>query len=321
MGLRILAEALLRGMFGVALLAASPLVAAQPQGGTPLAFDTQHFNGQALVPMTLAGFVWGPAPDTSRGVVVLVHGSGGLGDHPVGHYARAFAAAGFTAYALDAFTPRGVTSTVEDQSAVTSAQMARDALNARRMLVARGYAASRFAVMGFSKGGSAALIAADRTFLPDEQERFQAALPWYPACNAQPRHPKPATPVFIGIGEKDDYVALQPCEDLAAAYRAAGGTITIKVYPGAAHAFDGHPNNTRMIRLAAAQNFSECAWIVEDDLQLTYGGRTTRNYAEFGRLVRDSCMKKGASVWTDQRQKEIATQDALAFVEKVLAPR
>lgn len=314
------AQALVLGTVIAGSLCAAPPAAAQPQGGTALAVRTQHFNGQTLVPLTLPGLLWGPAPDASKGVVVLVHGSGGLSDHPVGHYARAFAAAGFTAYAFDAFTPRGVTSTVEDQSTVSSVQMARDALNARRMLIGKGYAAQRFAVMGFSKGGSAALITADRTFLPDEQDRFAAALPWYPACNAQPRHPKPASKVFIGIGEKDDYVAIKPCEDLASAYRAAGGEIAMKVYAGAPHAFDGHPNNTRMFHLAAAQNFRDCVWIVEDDLQVTYGGTTTRDYAEFGRQLRATCMKKGASVWTDQRQKELATRDALEFVQKALAP-
>ena len=260
----------------------------------------------------------GPKGADSRGVVVLLHGSSGWGEYPVGHYARAFAAAGFTAFAVDSFGPRGIGQTGDNQTQLSAHQMARDAMAAKRFLVARGFDPERFAVMGFSRGGYAALIAADRTFLPDEQDRFKAALPFYPACMAKSRTPRPASIVYMGLGEKDDYAGVKPCEQLAAAFRRAGGDIEVKVYSGAAHGWDGHPNNLTMINLRSVENYSQCVWIVEGDATVTYRDRRRANDAAFEQELRGTCMRKGASVWTNPTQKDASTKDAVAFVTRVL---
>jgi acetyl esterase/lipase len=44
----------------------------------------------------------------------------------------------------------------------------RDAFAAKRYLISNGYAADRTAVMGTGRGGTIALLAADRTFMKDE---------------------------------------------------------------------------------------------------------------------------------------------------------
>jgi len=45
-------------------------------------------------------------------------------------------------------------------------------------------------------------------------------------------------PLLILIGEKDDWTPADPCEALTKAAQAAGYPVTLKVYPGAYHAFD-----------------------------------------------------------------------------------
>jgi dienelactone hydrolase len=57
---------------------------------------------------------------------------------------------------------------------------------------------------------------------------------------------KPAAPVLILIGENDDWTLAEHCRQLAVAARAAGHPVTLKVYPGAHHAFDS-PNRVRYV--------------------------------------------------------------------------
>ena len=287
---------------------------AQPSGGLAVTFGSQD---GADKPVILRGALWSPT-DTPRGAIVLVHGSGGWSNFREGHYGRALSAAGYTVLAIDSFGPRGIIQTIEDQSQISPLQMTRDALAARRFLIEKGFSADRLAVMGFSKGGSVALFAADRNFLPQEADRFALAIPFYPGCSARPVTPKPASIIFMVIGEKDNYTTVKPCQDIAADYAQAGDKVTVKLYPDAAHGFDGDPARTGMINLRFAENYSECVFAIEDDGQLQYGGKKYGPYESSIEILRTdlkkTCMKKGAAVWTNTRQKEIATNDVIEFL-------
>jgi dienelactone hydrolase len=200
--------------------------------------------------------------------------------------------------------------------------MTRDAFAARRYLVANGEDPSRMAVMGFSKGGSVSHFAADATFLPDEAERFQAAIPLYPACNSRVRQPRPVTPMFILLGEKDDYTGVVPCQKLAAAFEKAGGTVRVKVYPGASHAWDGDPRLLTSLRLPTAENYIDCFVDVEPDGKIGYMGRTyERGDTAVLAAMRATCMKKGVTIWTNPTQKQRATEDIIGFLNESFPAR
>ncbi len=102
--------------------------------------------------------------------------------------------------------------------------------------------------------------------------------------------------------------------------REAGGNATLKVYPGAGHAFDGDPDLTRLTRLRRAENFSACRVLLEPDGRLEYRGT---HYAAGDRALmadmRRSCMTRGATVWTNPAQKAAATRDAIDFLDRTLA--
>ena len=289
---------------------------AQPSGGVAVTFTTQDASGVSL---TLRGQLWSP-PEPAKGAVVLVHGSGGWSDHREGHYARALSAAGYAALAIDTFGPRGISQTDEDQSQISTIQMTRDAFAARRFLQERGFPGDRLAVMGFSKGGAVALHAADRNFLPAQADRFAVAIPFYPGCNTRPRTPKPASVVFMALGEKDDYTGIKPCQDIADDFSKAGGKISVKIYPGASHLFDGNPANTAMFYLRFVENYMDCIVYLEEDGHGTYAGK---RYAPTDSSIiadmRKSCVRKGASVWTNTRQKEVATRDVIDFLNNAFA--
>lgn len=301
------------------LFSFSTAARAQPSGGVAVSFTTQDASGNSLA---LRGQLWAP-PGSPRGAVVLVHGSEGWTDHREGHYGRALSAAGYAALAIDTFGPRGISQTAENQAQVTNLQLTRDAFSARRFLLERGFAADRLAVMGFSKGGVVALYAADRNFLPAEADRFSVAIPFYPGCNIRPRAPKPASVVFMALGEKDDYTGIKTCQDIADDFSKAGGKISVKVYADATHGFDGNPANTSMINLRFVENYMDCIAYVEEDGHFTYAAkRYTQNDSSILAMIADmrkSCVRKGASVWTNTRQKEAATRDVIDFLNNSFA--
>lgn len=283
----------------------------QPSGGVAVTFTTQDVVGGSLI---LRGQLWEPT-EPAKGSVVLVHGSGGWSNHREGHYGRALSAAGYAVLAIDTFGPREISGTVEDQAKISSLQMTRDAFAARRFLLERGFAPDHMAVMGFSKGGVVALYAADRNFLPEEMDRFAAAIPFYPGCNARPRVPKPASVVFMVLGEKDDYTGTKPCQDIADDFSKAGGNISVKIYPSAAHAFDGNPANTSIYRISSAENYMDCIVYIEENGSSTYAGNSyTSDESILIADLRKTCMKKGASVQTNIEQKAAATRDVIDFL-------
>ncbi len=295
------------------------LAVAQPRGGETVSFEVTEASG---APRKLQGVLYkaGGAP---KGAVVLMHGSSGWTDHREGHYGRALRERGYTVLAIDTFGPRGISNTGENQSQLTTLQQTRDAFAGRRFLIEQSHLPARIAVMGFSRGGLVALYAADRTYLPEQRERFAAAIPFYPSCSARPREPKPASAIFMALGEKDDYTGVKPCEELAREYANAGGRIEVKVYPGASHGFDGDPASTRLFRLSTVENYMDCAVVVEPDGRYALGGKhfSEANYEDLLGEMRKSCVKKGASFWTNIAQKEAATRDVLEFLDVQLAEK
>ncbi len=312
---------LLAAALGLAGAGATWAQPAPPRGGTPIEFKARQHDDR-VVP--LRGLLYEAATPAraaveaaapARAAVVMLHGSGAWSDHREGHHARALQQAAFTVLLVDSFGPRGVTSTVEDQTRVASIHMAADALGARRALVARGADPARTAVVGFSKGGTAALMASDRTHLPAEAERFAAAVPFYPGCSSRPMQPRPAAVLRLQIGERDDYTGVKPCQDLVADVVAAGGRATVRVHPGAGHGFDGDPNLLSMTTLRWAENHRDCVVPVDAQARHQLQGRSyALDDPALFEVLRRTCMRRGATIWTSPAARRDATQDTIEFL-------
>jgi len=102
--------------------------------------------------------------------------------------------------------------------------------------------------MGASHGGSTTLATLGLLARPPGAPRFSAGIALYPGCNARygewrPGTPgvyKPLAPLLILTGALDDWTPAAPCAELAQRSQAAGLPVTIKIYPGAHHAFDSN---------------------------------------------------------------------------------
>jgi|SRR6516162_3638438 len=67
-------------------------------------------------------------------------------------------------------------------------------------------------------------------------ERFRAAIAYYPNCGVPAA--SMTAPTLVLIGEVDDWTPAERCRDMVQHARPDGAAITLIVYPGAYHAFD-----------------------------------------------------------------------------------
>lgn len=261
---------------GLALLLAAG--AAQAQSKEVLEYPGPSRNGPVTVKAELflpAGFAAGlPA-------MVIHHGSGGVTDAREYAYAREFTAMGIAAIIPDSFTPRGVKSTVTDQSTVSAADMVADAFGALKLAAKHPRLdPKRIGITGFSKGGSvalrSALVQVAERFAPGGP-RFALHVPFYPACDTQYFNTRTTgAPILLLIGGRDVYVGAKPCQDYGAKLKTGGADIEIITYPNGQHGWDGGgPAYT----IANGENYRDCiyveqadgSWIEQKSQVMTYG--------------------------------------------------
>ena len=259
--------------------------------------------------------------------MIVHHGSGGISDARERRYARELVKMGVAALVLDSFTGRGVTSTVRNQSAVSTNDMLGDAFAALKILA--GHAridGARVGIMGFSKGGSVALLAAHEVraapALPAGL-RFALHVPFYPACVTQ--HYKPKTtgaPIYLLLGGADTYVGVTPCRDYAAALKAEGARIETIVFQGAMHGFDGGGSAYQNPR---GENYSRCIFAQQPDgsWRERVSGAITNDAS--GKLIEAGqkealakCRTFGVSGGPNAAAKAKALTDLKAYVQRHL---
>ncbi len=174
--------------------------------------------------------------------VVLMHGSGGRGAR-LDRYARALNEVGFAAVVLDSFGPRGVRAIGGRQEQVSTASMIGDVYALLEMLDSHPRIdGARVAIVGFSKGGSVAMLSADekvRRSLAKDGRRFAAHVAFYPGCVIKLKHVESTgAPLLVLLGAEDSYTPAEECERYIARMRAADFPVQSITYANAHHSWD-----------------------------------------------------------------------------------
>ena len=176
-------------------------------------------------------------------VVVLIHGSGGMGAN-IEMWAREFNAMGVATFAIDGFTGRGLTQTSTNQALLGRLNFILDIYRGLDVLAKHPRVdPQRVVLMGFSRGGQAALYASLKRFHQlwnKSGVEFAAYIPFYPDCATTFAGDTDTAdkPIRIFGGTPDDYNPIALCKAYAERLKAAGRDVQVTEYPNAPHSFD-----------------------------------------------------------------------------------
>jgi dienelactone hydrolase len=193
----------------------------------------------------IAGELRGPRTNARAPAVVLMHGSSGIRANTF-RWADELLGLGVAAFIVDSFGGRGIVETGADQSQLNTVAMTVDAYRALAVLGRHPRIdPDRIAVMGFSKGGFAALYSSLRRFQRAHGAGplvFAAHLAFYPVCQRRFIDGEDVgdRPIRIFHGEADDWLPIGPCRDHVERLRKAGKDAALFAYAGAHHGFDSH---------------------------------------------------------------------------------
>ena len=192
--------------------------------------DIPNFDG--LEPPQLSGYLTRPDGTGPFPAVVVLHGCSGFfgGYADIADRVRDW---GYVALAVDSLGPRAVTSPCN-----LSVGQEYDAETALHYLSQQDFVdPARVAVLGYSMGGGSALRIAQRGGVAAEfDEKFRAAVAYYPWCGGI--NTAMAVPTMILIGTLDDWTPAAACRELADRLQKDSAPVDLTIYPGAYHAFN-----------------------------------------------------------------------------------
>ena len=276
--------------------------------------DEEFLTGRKdAAPVLLAGQLRIPAAATGRvPAVLLLHGSGGIGVN-LQDWEQEFNALGVASFVLDSFTGRGLVSTSADQASLGRLAMTYDAYRAFEVLERHARIdPQRIVVMGFSRGGQAALYAAMKRFQrmhgPASGRDFAAYIALYPNCATTfiDDEELSQSPIRIHHGAADNYVPVAPCRAYVARLKGKANVVLAE-YPGAHHVFDGRSFKTPVIA-AKSQTTRACV------LQETLGGVIVNAKSGQRFTYADPCVELGPTIAYDEHAHAAAVKSVREFI-------
>lgn len=277
--------------------------------------DEEFLTGvRAGKPVTLAGELRIPKPGTDRlPAVILVHGSGGISGY-LDDWVTKLNGMGVATFVFDSFTSRGISNTIADQSQLGRLAMIVDAYRALDLLAHHPRIdPQRIALMGFSRGGQAALYASLKRFQRLQGgagPSFAAYVLFYPNCGTRFLQDEDVADVPIRIfhGAADDYVPVAPCRAYVERLVKAGKDVRLTEYPGAYHVFDGAAFKVP-VKLAQAQTVRRCR------TEEASPGRIVNAETKQPFTYADPCVERGVTIAYDA-QAHAQAQAAVAEIVK-----
>jgi dienelactone hydrolase len=256
-------------------------------------------------------------------LVITAIGSRGMKSGREVLYAQALTAAGMAVLIVDSYGPRGFAETVSDQGVFPWAGSLGDALYAfRAMLDDPRFDPQRIAMLGYSRGGSASVLACDERMQTAivGTARFAAHVALYPPCYIRWATPTPTNaPLLMLLGGRDNLAPASQGRAYADILRAAGARVEICEFPEAAHSFDADGP----VRADTVQhNLSARDILIEADgtlFETTTGIRDAGDWAGFlKRLEAAPGTVYGGASGAGPLPREVAVAPIRAFLQTAL---
>jgi dienelactone hydrolase len=221
---------------------------------------------------------------------------------------------GVATFILDSFSDRGIT-TITESSKLDDLAMMVDAYRALAVLAQHPRIdPSRVAIMGFSKGATAAVYSSSLRFQkaygPPNVE-FAAHIGLYTPCQVTYRGDGEVTgkPIRLFHGVADETVPIEPCRRYVERLKKSGVDIALSEYPGAYHVYDlfflKEP-----VKFQQARTTRNCL-LTEGD-----GGQIFNSDTGKPIDTNDSCVEKGVTITVGYN--EAATTSTLKAVKEFL---
>jgi dienelactone hydrolase len=279
--------------------------------------DQQFLKGEAAgKPVTIGGQLRIAQGVGRLPVVVLQHGSSGYAAN-VDVWSREFNEMGISTFALDGFTGRGITEVNSNQALLGRLNLILDDYRALDILATHPRVdSSRIALMGFSRGGQAALYASLKRFHEmwnKSGAEFAAYVPFYPDCMTAFTSDTDVVsrPIRIFGGTLDDYNPISVCKAYVERLGLAGRDVQLTEYPYASHAFD-NPLGAQPAAVSPSFESARNCKIREEPDGLLINVETKRPFT-----YSDACVERGPHLGYDPDAAQAAKTAVKAFLKTV----
>jgi dienelactone hydrolase len=231
--------------------------------------DGAFLTGKDGKPVTVTGQLRVAQGSGRLPVVVLMHGSGGMSPG-IDTWSRLFNAMGISTFAVDGFTGRGLTGVSTDQSQLGRLNFIMDLYGALALLAKHPRVdPQRIALMGFSRGGQAALYASEQRFNKLWNKSGAGSRPTFRSIPTVPR-PTSTTPTwspsrsasFHGARGRLQSGGVLP--QVRRTLKAAGRDVVLTEYADAHHGYDT-PLGSGPVVAKGSQTVRNCSLVEKAD--------------------------------------------------------
>jgi len=253
-------------------------------------------------------------------VVVLMHGSGGIGPN-VPYWLRELNAMGISTLVIDGMSGRGLVGVGTNQAILGRLNFIVDIYRSLEVLAKHPRVdPERIALIGFSRGGQAALYASVERFHTLWNKSgigFVAYVPFYPDCATTYTGDTNvvARPIRIFHGTPDNYNPIHTCKAFVGRLKAAGRDVTLTEYPNAPHGFDNPVGPVPAVPAKDNQSVRDCT-IKEAEPGNLVNAATKARFT-----FQDACVKLNPLVGADHEAREAAMKEVTALLRGVFKLR
>jgi dienelactone hydrolase len=273
--------------------------------------DQQFLNGEtAGISVSICGQLRIPRQSGRLPLVVLQHGSSGYAAN-IDVWSRTLNEMGIATLALDGFTGRDLTEVNSNQALLGRLNLIVDIYRALGVVASHPRIdRERIALMGFSRGGQAALYASLKRFNAmwnGSGVEVAGYVAFYPDCMTTFMGDTEVSdrPIRIFSGTLDDYNPISKCRAYVERLHAAGRDVLLTEYSGAHHAFD-NPFGPQPAAISPAfQSVRNCN--IREEAGGVLINLETKQPFTYG----DACVAHGTHLGHDPAATEAATNSVV----------
>src|SRR5712671_4114776 len=281
--------------------------------------DQQFLTGDANgKPVTVAGEFRIAQGSGRLPVVVLMHGSSGVSPTTEA-WVHQFNAMGISTFVIDGFSGRGLTAVGPNQVLLGRLNFIVDIYRSLDILANHPRVdPDRIVLMGFSRGGQAALYASLDRFHKlwnKSGAQFAAYIPFYPDCSTSYTTDTEVAsrPIRIFHGTPDDYNPVASCKAYLARLQEAKRDVVLTEYPDSAHGFDAGLLGASTVTVSANAQTARNCHIREGEGGVLMNADTQQPFG-----YKDACIELNPHVGGNPATAEAARKAVSDFLQTLL---